>query len=39
MASFCVEALSLDRLRRPSMSEIQGRYEMFKLMSQFGLPE
>ena len=39
MASFCVEAFSLDRLPRPSMSEIHERYEMFKLMSQFGLPE
>jgi hypothetical protein len=39
MASFCVEAFSLVRSRRPSMSEIQERYEMFKLMSQFGLPE
>jgi len=39
MASFFVEAFSLVRSRRPSMSEIQERYEMFKLMSQFGLPE
>jgi len=39
MASFLVEAFSLVRSRRPSMSEIQERYEMFKLMSQFGLPE
>jgi hypothetical protein len=39
MATFFVEAFSLVRSRRPSMSEIQERYEMFKLMSQFGLPE
>src|SRR5256714_1738686 len=35
LASFCVEAFSLDRLRKLSMEEIQERYETFKLMSQF----
>jgi len=39
LASFCVEAFSLDRLRNLSMQEITERYEMFKLMSQFELPE
>jgi sugar/nucleoside kinase (ribokinase family) len=35
LASFCVEAFSLERLRNLSMDEIKERYEMFKLMSQF----
>ena len=35
LASFCVEAFSLDRLRTLSMQEIAQRYETFKLMSQF----
>jgi sugar/nucleoside kinase (ribokinase family) len=35
LASFCVEAFSLERLRTLSMVEITERYEMFKLMSQF----
>ena len=35
LASFCVEAFSLDRLRSLSMQEIAQRYETFKLMSQF----
>ena len=35
LASFCVEAFSLERLRRLSLEEINQRYEMFKLMSQF----
>jgi sugar/nucleoside kinase (ribokinase family) len=35
LASFCVEAFSLDRLRNLTMDEINGRYEAFKLMSQF----
>jgi len=38
LASFCVEAFSLDRLRKLSMEEIAQRYETFKLMSQFELP-
>ncbi len=37
VASFCVEAFSLDRLRKLSMEAIKERYEMFKLMSQFEL--
>ena len=35
LASFAVEAFSLDRLRNLTMAEIEERYEMFKLMSQF----
>ncbi|MFL6527656.1 MAG: PfkB family carbohydrate kinase [Chthoniobacterales bacterium] len=35
LASFCVEAFSLERMRSLSREEIQRRYEMFKLMSQF----
>src|SRR5437016_7548564 len=35
LASFCVEAFSLKRLRNLSMEEIAKRYETFKLMSQF----
>jgi cytidine kinase len=35
LASFCVEAFSLERLRTLSMDEVNQRYEMFKLMSQF----
>jgi sugar/nucleoside kinase (ribokinase family) len=35
LASFCVEAFSLDRLRKLRMDEIAERYETFKLMSQF----
>jgi sugar/nucleoside kinase (ribokinase family) len=35
LASFCVEAFSLERLRKLSMEEIKQRYETFKLMSQF----
>jgi sugar/nucleoside kinase (ribokinase family) len=38
LASFCVEAFSLERLRTLSMEEIAKRYEMFKLMSQFEVP-
>src|SRR6058998_4057263 len=38
LASFCVEAFSLDRLRKLSMEEIAKRYETFKLMSQFEVP-
>jgi sugar/nucleoside kinase (ribokinase family) len=38
LASFCVEAFSLERLRSLSMEEIGKRYEMFKLMSQFEVP-
>src|SRR4029078_7462783 len=38
LASFSVEAFSLERLRNLSMEEIAKRYEMFKLMSQFEMP-
>jgi sugar/nucleoside kinase (ribokinase family) len=35
LASFCVEAFSLDRLRKLTKEEIADRYQMFKLISQF----
>jgi sugar/nucleoside kinase (ribokinase family) len=35
LASFNVEAFSLERLRTLTMDEIRGRYEMFKAMSAF----
>ena len=35
LASFCVEAFSLERLRNLTMDQINERYEAFKLMSQF----
>jgi sugar/nucleoside kinase (ribokinase family) len=35
LASFCVEAFSLERLRTLTQDEIAGRYQMFKMMSQF----
>jgi sugar/nucleoside kinase (ribokinase family) len=38
LASFCVEAFSLERLRTLTMEEVRDRYETFKLMSQFELP-
>src|ERR1041385_922702 len=38
LASFAVEAFSLERLRKLSMDEINERYETFKLMSQFEVP-
>ena len=38
LASFCVEAFSLERLRKLSMEEIAKRHETFKLMSQFEVP-
>jgi len=38
LASFCVEAFSLERLHNLSMEEITKRYETFKLMSQFEAP-
>jgi sugar/nucleoside kinase (ribokinase family) len=38
LASFCVEAFSLERMRGLNREEIQNRYEMFKLMSQFDIP-
>jgi sugar/nucleoside kinase (ribokinase family) len=39
LASFCVEAFSLDRLRDLTMEQINERYETFKLMSQFEVSE
>jgi len=38
LASFYVEAFSLERLRNLSMDETAKRYETFKLMSQFEVP-
>src|ERR1700730_18182191 len=38
LASFAVEAFSLERLRKLSAREIAERYETFKLMSQFEVP-
>ena len=35
LASFCVEAFSLERLRRLTHDEVADRYQMFKMMSQF----
>src|SRR2546423_387062 len=35
LASFCVEAFSLERLRNLTTDQINERYETFKLMSQF----
>src|SRR2546426_6431226 len=35
LASFCVEAFSLERLRNLTIDEILERYEVFKSMSQF----
>ena len=35
MASFCVESFSLDRIKTLSRSEIEERYELFRLMSHF----
>ena len=35
LASFCVEAFSLERLRTLTKEEISSRYDVFRLMSQF----
>jgi sugar/nucleoside kinase (ribokinase family) len=35
MASFCVEALSLDRMRNLSSGEIEGRYRAFRDLTHF----
>jgi len=35
LASFCVEAFSLDRLRRLTRPEIDGRYRLFRRLTQF----
>lgn len=39
LASFCVEAFSLEKLRNLTMEQINERYETFKLMSQFEVAE
>jgi hypothetical protein len=39
LASFCVAAFSLERLRNLTMEQINERYETFKLMSQFEVTE
>src|SRR5438477_3804648 len=39
LASFCVEAFSLERLRNLMMDQINERYETFRLMSKFEEPE
>lgn len=39
LASFNVEAFSLERLRKLSYQDIEERYQMFKLMSQFEVIE
>jgi hypothetical protein len=35
MASFSVEALSLDRLRNLTLGEIEGRYRAFRDLTHF----
>src|SRR6266704_1301180 len=35
LASFCVEAFSLERLRKLTQDKITDRYQLFKMMSQF----
>jgi hypothetical protein len=35
LASFCVEAFSLDRLLRLTRAEIDDRYRRFKRLTQF----
>ena len=35
MASFCVEAFSLDRLRDLTAGEIEGRYRAFRDLTHF----
>jgi hypothetical protein len=35
IASYCVEAFSLDRLQTLTQPEIEQRYQLFKLMSHF----
>ena len=39
LASFTVEAFSLERLRRLAMKDVDARYEAFKSMSQFEFSE
>jgi hypothetical protein len=35
LASFCVEAFSLDRLLRLTRAEIDGRFRLFKRLTHF----
>ena len=35
LASYCVEAFSLERLKTLTADQIAGRYEMFRRLSQF----
>jgi hypothetical protein len=37
LASFCVEAFSLERLRNLTQQEIVARYTVFRSMSQFDI--
>lgn len=39
LASFCVEAFSLDRLKKLERKEVEDRYELFRLMSHFEVIE
>jgi len=39
LASFCVEAFSLERIKTLTWKEVNERYELFKLMSQFEVIE
>ena len=39
LASFTVESFSLDRLRQLTKEDVAGRYEAFKIMSQFEVLE
>lgn len=39
LASFCVEAFSLERLKTLAKKEVEERYQLFKLMSQFEVIE
>jgi len=35
LASFCVEAFSLERIKTLERKEIEERYDLFRLMSHF----
>jgi sugar/nucleoside kinase (ribokinase family) len=39
LASFCVEAFSLERIKTLARKEVEERYQLFKLMSQFEVIE
>jgi hypothetical protein len=39
LASFNVEAFSLNRMRKLTYQDIEDRYQMFRLMSQFEVIE